>query len=81
MSSDWASLGSQPPVILDEYCTWINREFDRLEAMYYRPSIDNRIGMHRRILRDESADPVLQDLNTSFTDWVIGVYSPGRIEY
>ncbi len=76
-----ASPSSQPPFPLDEYCQWINREFDRLEAMWYRPGGDNRISLHRRILREESAGPVLQDLNTSFTDWVLGVYSPGRIEY
>ncbi len=80
-TSDWAAPGSQPPFVREYYCTWINREFDRLETLFYRPGIDNRISIHRRILRDRSAVPVLQDLNVSFTDWVLGVYSPGRIEY
>ena len=81
LTTNSAASSSQPPFLLDEYCTWINRKFDRLETMYYRPGGDNRTSIHRRILRDGSAVPVLLDLNTSFTDWVLGVYNPGRIEY
>jgi len=81
LTTGWASPSSQPPFILNYYCTWINREFDRLETMWYRPDGDNRTSNHRRILQDGSALPVLLDLNTSFTDWVLGVYNPGRVEY
>jgi hypothetical protein len=81
LTTDWASPSSQPPFILNYYCTWINPEFDRLETMFHRLDGDNRTSIHRRILRDGSALPVLQDLNTSFLDWVLGVYNPGRVEY
>ncbi len=60
---------------------WINREFDRLESVEYHPGDDNRISMHRRVLRTVGGRTILQDVNTSRVDFVIGLYSAGRIEY
>ena len=60
----------------------VNRRFDRLEGGYISTWNDTTIALHRRILRTETGGRnVLQDLNTSFLDLVIGKRSPGRIEY
>ena len=83
LDGDWVELASA--LYLPPYrCKWVNREFDRLESVYYyRPgNNDNSASLHRRILRVASGGRfVLQDLNTSFLDFVMGSYSPGRIEY
>jgi hypothetical protein len=70
------------PHIPTYYCVnWVNREFDRLEAPWYRPGDDNRSSLHRRVLRTVAGRTVLQDLNVSRLDLVIGLYSPGSLEY
>ena len=70
------------PSLARYYClNWVNREFDRLGAVWYRPGGDNRSSMHRRLLRAVAGRAVLQDINVSRLDLVIGLYSPGRIEY
>ena len=70
------------PYIAKYYCmNWVSREFDRLEGVWYRPGDDNRSSMHRRVLRSAAGRLILQDLNISRLDLVIGQYSPGRIEY
>ena len=82
LHGDWVDVTSQPPFIWDQYCSWVNRDFDRLETVWYRPGGDNRISEHRRALRiGQGGRLVLQDVNTSFVEWVLAVYSPGRIEY
>lgn len=64
------------------YClSWVNRDFDRLESAVYRPGNDNRVSLHRRVLRTVAGRPILQDVNTSRLDFRIGLYSPGRIQY
>jgi hypothetical protein len=70
------------PYLAKYYClNWVNREFDRLEAVWYRLDGDNRSSMHRRVLRTVAGRTILQDLNTSRLDLVIGLYSPGTLEY
>jgi hypothetical protein len=80
----WTEPEAGPPPILVplEYCNWINREFDRLEAPEARLGGDNRTSIHRRVLREAGGGRlILQDVNTSFVDWVRGLYTPGRIAY
>lgn len=77
-STDEANPGSQPPFPRDEYCSWINPEFDRLETFYFRLGSDPT-SLSRRILRTGSKT-VLQDLDASLVDWVLGPYSPGQIQ-
>ena len=79
---DWVDLNSV--VYLPRYrCTWVNRELDRMGAVfYYRTDTDNVASIHRKVLRTVSGGRiVLQDLNVSYVDFVIGSHSPGRIEY
>ena len=79
---DWVDLNSV--VYLPRYrCTWVNRELDRMGAVfYYRTDTDNVASIHRKVLRTVSGGRiVLQDLNVSHVDFVIGSHSPGRIEY
>ena len=79
---DWVDPDAEPPFVYDEYCSYVNREFDRLASPWYRPSGDSRISQHRKVVRtDNGSRVVLQDVNTSFVDWVLSLYSPGRIEY
>lgn len=79
------SPNSAPSIIYAYDCTWVNREFDRVEAVFYRlgdNQNDNTTSLHRRVLRyTPGGRAVLQDVNTSFVDFVLGKYSPGRIEY
>ena len=78
----WESPSSAQSLLADYYCmNWVNREFERLEAVVYRPGNDNRTARHRAVLRSEAGRTILQDLDTSRIDFVLGVYSPGRIEY
>jgi len=83
LDGDMVNLDAQPDLIEPYRCKWVNRDFDRLESVYYRPDNNgNTASLHRRILRVASGGRfVLQDLNTSFLDFVLGTYSPGRIEY
>jgi hypothetical protein len=65
-------------------CRWVSREFDRLESVsvYGWGDDDHTNSIHRRILRAEPGGRVvLQDVTTTFLDFVVGTYSPGRIEY
>ena len=79
---DWEEPGSVPVLLPTNYClNWINREFDRLESVVYRPGDDNRTSVHRKVLRTDAGRMILQDLNTSRVDFLLAPYSPGRIEY
>ena len=82
--ADWMDPESAPPseLVPREYCNWVTREFDRLEAAFHRPAGDNRFALHRRILQlGQAATPILQDVGTSFVDFVLGVHTPGQIRY
>jgi hypothetical protein len=67
------------------YCPrWVNRSLERLEYVFYKPggNADNTKSIHRKVLRIASSGRIiLQDINTSRVDFLIGDYSPGRIEY
>ena len=82
LDGDWVQLDGAP-WDTPYRCRWVNREFDRLESVSYRPgNNDNTASLHRRILRITPAGRlVLQDVTTTFLDFVVGTYSPGRIEY
>ncbi len=72
---------SAPPYIGDYYClNWVNREFDRLESIFYRPDDDNRTSVQRQVLRTDAGHRILQDVNTSRLDFSLRPYSPGKIE-
>ena len=83
LDGDLVNLNAAPDLIPSYRCKWVNREFDRLESAYYRRGDnDNTDSIHRRILRiTPGGRLVLQDVNTTFLDFVVGTYSPGRIEY
>ena len=75
---------SAPHPALVHFChRWVNREFDRLEAASYSlGDNDNTSSLHRKILRHTpDGRAILQDLNVSFLDFVVGRYNPGKIEY
>ena len=73
---------SAPPYLEDYYClNWVNREFDRLESVFYRPDDDKRTSVQRKVLRADAGHSILQDINTSRVDFSLGPYSPGRIEW
>ena len=78
----WVQLNGAPWPI-PYRCKWVNREFDRLESVNYRRgNNDNTDSIHRRILRTTPGGRlVLRDVTTTFLDFVVGTYSPGRIEY
>lgn len=84
LHGDWVNLNGAPqfPPIHNCY-SWVNREFDRMEAAFYRPgSNDNTASLHRRVLRTTlGGRAILQDVNVSFLDFVVARYSPGSIEY
>jgi hypothetical protein len=84
MHSESVYPNSAPPLPPKYYCfNWVNREFDRLQAPYFRPDpSDNTTSMHRRVLRVTGAGRrILQDVNTSWVDFLLASRSPGRIEY
>ena len=74
---------SDPAIYLPTYdcLNWVNREFDRLEAVLYRPDGDNRTSTHRKVLRVVAGREILQDVDMSRIDFVLGHSSPGQIEY
>ena len=82
LDGDWVRLNGAP-WDTPYRCKWVNREFDRLESVVYRRGDNDNTGsIHRRILRTTPGGRlVLQDVNTTFLDFVVGTYSPGRIEY
>ena len=82
LDGDWVQLNGAP-WDTPYRCKWVNREFDRLESVYYRPGDnDNTASQHRRILRVAPGGRIiLQDSNTGFLDFVVATYSPGRIEH
>lgn len=83
LDGDMVNLNAQPDLIEPYRCKWVNREFDRLESVHYRlDGVGSMSSSHRRIIRAEPGGRrVLQDVNTTFLDFVVAAYSPGRIEY
>ena len=61
--------------------TSVARSLDRLEAAVPSIGSDTNTSMHRRVLRTTpDGRVILQDVNTSFVDFVEGRQSPGRIQ-
>lgn len=82
MHAEWESPSSGAVYTPTYSClNWVNREFDRLEAVVYRPDNENRTSLHRKVLRTVAGAVVLLDLNTSRLDFVMGLYGPGTIGY
>jgi hypothetical protein len=82
--SETVKLNSAPPLMAQYYChTWVNRAFDRLDALFYRSGdSDNITSLHRRVLQyTTDGRPILQDVNASFVDFSVATLSPGRIEF
>ncbi|UCD24653.1 MAG: hypothetical protein JSW51_01690 [Gemmatimonadota bacterium] len=76
------SPASAPPYIVDYYClNWVNREFDRLESVVYRPDDDKRTSVQRKVLAADAGNRILQDINASRVDFSLGPYNPGSIEW
>ncbi len=84
LDGEWVQLNGAP-FDVSFRCKWVNREFDRLQSVYVyygRGDNDHTNSSHRRRLRTTTGGRlVLQDVNTTFLDFVMGTYSPGRIEY
>ncbi len=78
-----ASTTSAPQGLPQYYCdNWVYPVFERLGGGHFISYEHPRMSMHRRVLRTRpGGDPVLQDVNTSFVDFLRGSISPGRIEY
>jgi len=82
--SETVKLNAAPPLMAQYYChTWVNRAFDRLDALFYRSGdSDNITSLHRRILQHTTGGrAILQDVNTSFVDFSVATLSPGQIEF
>ncbi|UCD24373.1 MAG: DUF4876 domain-containing protein [Gemmatimonadota bacterium] len=80
--------GASTPTPPNKLCRAVNRSFDRLGYAFYRPVSDFRDplaatwSIQRRVLKlTEGGRPILQDLNTSFLDFIVATRSTGSIEF